>query len=660
MTQVLPSTTDFVTGLAPSPQLYAPILPGDMVTVNWSIQSEAGSMGDQDGGATFCPHTAGPSERKMGWAAFQEIEQVDGSARILPKLNLVSGTVGADSLGGIAVCARWQAGSWIDSGHADGSWENPNGYVFIHSRRVGVADRLFVFRVVAGTWMQVWTRVLNPLPGDSFVYPASMRIECEGNVVRAYRSNSRLVEDFDPLPVGVGADPSPPDDDDLVFSFTDNHASAITGPGRWGFGTMQPLDEGGSQVGTSINEFRISNAAGDILLCDKFKRAYPAASRSLTDSIGRAGRSVQQTMTGDYHGEQSSPASFRSLVSEISDRASLGPVVNINGVVQGFGWHIGQRAADGDDQSRKLTFHLANYSPEKPRRTGVLLRGAWSGTPQLEWDSSSLGRTGYMAEAFWNQGFAPEWSVRIIDMHGGASGPQVIAEAPLPGLGLGADHTLEFSVEGSPAQMRVVFNGSPVISWTIPSLLAGVTTFGEFVTDARSAHHATGSLQGAFFHSTTNDAAPLVWFHQWAEGAPVGSATGVDPSAYASIPIPREADNASGEVFDCDQGWPASVDVRRSTITKRTRSGHTFRHPVGSRSRRYWPLQLTGRTPEKIAYIEDFLRRHKGSEIPFTWVESQNSEQVLARFSGDSWSEMRKAHGGQGASLELEEVFPNG
>ena len=660
MTQLLPSTTEFVSELAPSTQLYASVVPGDYATANWDIISEAGSMGDQDGCATFCPYSASPAERKMGWAAFNEIQQADGSARITPKLNLVSGTIGRDSLGDVGVFARMTGGFWLESGDADGHWWLPSGYFFVHSRRPGVADRLFVARIVSGVWFQIWTKVLEPVGADPLVYPGPMRIECEGNVVRCFRSNTRLVADFDDIPVGIGVDPNPPDDADLVFSFTDNHATAILGAGRWGFGVMQPLDEGGSQFGSCIKEFRIQDAAGETILRDKFQRAYPRASRELTDSLGRVGRSIQQTMTGDYHGEQSNPAAFRSLIGELSDRVSLGRPVNINGIDQGFGWHIGQRAADSDDQSRELTFHLANYSPEKQRRVGVLLRGTWSGTPQLEWDGSSTGREGYMAEAYWEQGAATDWQVRIIDMHGSSLGPQVIASAPLPGLGLGSDHTFEFSVEGSPAKMRVVFNGTALSNWTVPSLLAGVSAFGEFVTDGRTAHHATGSLQGTFFHSSATDPLPLVWFHQWAEGAPVGIATGEDPSTYATIPIPLEGDNSSGELFDCDQGWPASVEHRRPIVVKPTRSGHKFKHPAGSRFRRYWPLSLVGRTPEKIAYIADFLSRHKGSEIPFRWVESQHGQEVLARFSGDSWTEIRKTHGGQAATLELEEVFIHG
>lgn len=657
--QILPDSTSFVAGttaLADSPQLYAPILPWSGPTTTWNIECEVGSMGDRDGGATFVPYSPSPTERRLGWCVWDQVEQSDGSAKVYPELRVLSGSITADTFGGIGVCARVQSGTWTNVGDADGYLSVPNGYYFIHSHKPSTGDRLFLLRVFGGTVFQVSTKLLTPNPGGLFVLPQPMRIQCTGNLIQCFRPGSGGPVDASDYPVGFAKVPTA--DEDAVFSVEDNSPFVITSPGRYGFGLMQPMNDSGLQTVTVANQFDLKDPSGALVVRDKFERAYPNAARSLVDGLGRGMKSVMSAFTGDYHGSQFIPPYFRNLQADTGNRVKRGPQININGANQGFGWHISQRPASSTDQSRELRFHFANIDASNDRTASILLRGNFAGTtPPLEWDGTAASRSGYQCEVSWDQGGAPQFRVNLIDMTGFSGSPQLIATAGLPGIALGTDHILKFSVDGSPARMRVEFNGTAVSTWVIPSLLPGVTTFGEYVTDSRSSHHATGGLEGFFFRAQSYNASALVWFSYWGPGPSVGGSGGVDPSSYATFPVPLEDYNASSDVFQMDQGWPASVEDQKLTIIQRVQSGDVFRIAGGSRFRRRWPVNLSGRTKAELDYVEAFFAGKRGGEIPFRWLATDTDELVLVRFKGGSMDAIRKALGGQAATFELEEVF---
>lgn len=648
----------------PSPQLYTTLRPWSSPVTAWNIDCEVGSIADTDGGATFVPFPQAASERRMGWVCWDSIVQDDGSAEILPEFKLLAGTVDEDTANAVGVCARVQDGTWVNAGDADGYLDLPDGYFFIHSNKPGSGNRLFLLRMVSGTAFQIATKTILALDDNPMAYPRRMRIECEGNTIRCYRDQTRGHEttDYTGLPAGVTVDPSPPDDLDLVFSVVDNSPTAITTAGRYGFGLMQPYDDSGTQTVVVGKALTIKDGTGEVLVRDKFQRAYRNAQKQMVDGLSRAGRCVASAFSGDYHGCQFNPAFFRNLEQEATDDVSLGPVVNINGTNQEFGWHIFQRPATSNDQSRELHFHWNNLDASNNRVSGILLRGTFTGTiAPLVWTSgSTVGQRGYNFEVSWAQALTPQFKISIVDYSDSALGPQTLATASLPGIALGSDHVLIASVEESPAKLRAVFNGTPINSWSIPSGLLGVTTFGEYVTDARTAHHATGSMEGWHFRATTNYAGPLVWVDYFGPGPAVGDAGGPDASAMASYPVPLEDWNKTGTALEIDPGLPISVEDQREVLAQRVRSGHTNRMPMGARVRRRWRVGMSGRDAASIDALEAFYEARRGSEQPFPWVEPHGGQSVLVRFGGGFLDTIRKVRGGQSASFTLEEVFEHG
>lgn len=661
--QILPNANSFLNGsteLADAPQLYSAVVPWSGTVTAWNIACEDGAIGDRDGGATFAPTTLAATERKLGWFVWDQIEQDDGSAKVYPGLNVISGAPTIDTFCGMGVCARVQNGTWTPTGDAEGYLDVPDGYYFIHSHKVGSGDRLFLIKMYGGAAFQLSTRLMAVKPGGVYVPPKPMRIECEGRTIRCFREADTGVSDYSDIPFGITEEVDPPDPENLIFAVVDNSATAILDPGRYGFGIAQPLSESGLVTTTVATQFDLKNASGEVVVRDLFQRAYPAATKRIIDGLGRGMQSVMSAFTGDYHGCQTNPPYFRNLLQDTANRVYRGPDVNWNAAPanQQYGWHISQRPADSSDQARILHFHFANIDASNNRTAAVLLRGNFTGTaPPLQWDATSSGKTGYQFEVSWAQGGSPQFTISIVDLDGLSSGPQAIATASLPGIALGTDHILEVSVEESPAKLRAVFNGTPVSSWVVPPGLLGVTAFGEYVTDSRTAQHATGGLEGFFFRAQSYNASPLVWFSYWGPGDPVGDSGGIDPSSYATFPVPLENYNASSDVFNMDQGWPASVEDQKTTIVQPTRSGHKFRISGGARFRRRWPVSLTGRSKAELDYVEAFILGKRGGEIPFRWIEQESGESVLVRFKGGSMDALRKVRGGQAASLELEEVF---
>ncbi len=344
----------------------------------------------------------------------------DGEVTITPRVYSISGEQDHLIQHCVGVCGRVQGGSLAIPTTAVEEYVNlPNGYYFLQVRDLSqtAEPELVLFRVVSGGWIQLAAALLSA--HESYIWgvldggaPRRMRMvvedEGEGVRIRCYR----VRKNSGPTASGTLTAPS----EQLVFSYWDSNASAITTAGRWGVVGCQPADQSGSAGvyrGTVlIASLRIRDAAGTaVYLRDYWHRTTSWVGHVNNDdasTLAIKSRTLSMAYSGDMCGPfESQPlagvdhgalAHVGHLIADAgNNRLILGvdpevayPSGGVSAFDQTVGWYFSQDPAPSSDQHRSvtMTFLSTATSPRESRVFGLHLRAM----PEAWYDSVLAGK----------------------------------------------------------------------------------------------------------------------------------------------------------------------------------------------------------------------------------------------------------------------------
>lgn len=462
----------------------------------------------------------------------------------------------------------------------------------------------------------------------------------------------QLVASYTAQPQTTGSDRGSVPVSVEVFDVTDASGSKITGAGRFGFavnGKQTISGSPGGAVAGSSSHFQIVTG-GTLRLRDEWQRIYRPAGAATNDTIGSVsyfGRSMLCAWAGDFF----TVAPFdkkirRSAVGGLTDRINFDPVNEPVGSGSGAGSFLAsnRRATDLRSQNRSVQFRFGSVQqdgtagttdPTPNRFAGIFIRGGTTQTPS----NSFVLSLGYQIIAVRNDA-GPTAFFRLLRWRQGV--PTTLAEK-LTGVTLNQDtnYLLRFDAFNlrdaggnavGPPTLRVFLDGVQVVLEQPSSPAAGVTiTAGGTVQDGSGQAVISGPLEGVCVFLPNGDR--TIFLDSWAEGALTNSDVETT-NDHASIAVPSETDDDSGETWAAPIDWPVEELNYAATLATPMESGHVQTHDVYSEQRRAWRIGCAAMTDDERDVLLDLWAATDGVQRCFTFAVpvSRSGETVKARF----------------------------
>lgn len=416
-----------------------------------------------------------------------------------------------------------------------------------------------------------------------------------------------------------------------IFTHTDSSGSKITTAGRCGFTIDGKRSVTGGIVATQATFFQITDA-GTLHLRDEWIRAYRRGGTAASDVIGAVtwqGFSVMQAFVGDWHGITAyQRLIYRSKVAGQTDRLNFDPVAAPVGTGTGAGGFLAshRRSTDRRSQNRSLLVRFSTLQqdgtagttdPSPFRQAGVFVRMGSTLAPSDTFEPTSAYLFFLRRDDAGGTGgaFLLRWFHGTLTTLASNAGFTVNTNTDYT-VRLDAYNLLDAGGNNTGAvQIRCFVNGSQVVLTAISSAVTA-DSLGT-VHDGSSQRITEGGLEGMYVFLPDGDR--TIFVDSWSEGALTNASTG-NPQDMASIAVPGELDDESGQTLEIPVDWPIEELRYQPVHEKRMESGHVRVHPRFTDERRVWEVAASALTDDERDDLRDFWAAHQGVQLPFSWV----------------------------------------
>lgn len=454
----------------------------------------------------------------------------------------------------------------------------------------------------------------------------------------------------------------------------------------------------------ALEWFQAKNSSGTILR-DEFER--PAKFGSKNNAYGSMVSGWFFSIAGAYSGDGVS-RNWSDSTHPYLTKPYMGLMHGVSGEIR-IGRSIPASFADPDLQLANYGFmydaHDFGVIPQRRQldlefndsggaSCGIMLRAAVTDTepePRLRndpttpddvvWDPDPLvaplvitpnRKDGYCCMITHDGSASPAWKLRILRFYRDGATlhefPPEIASADLTlfGLSLGTTIELDFEVRnfnslpdgsGGNLAMRAAVDGVDVD--LVAGDIDGVSFQDGWLYDISAQPNLyTNTMSGMFaetYLAWGSAVADHVVLKRWQHLALSDPPVTTDPD-QPSVALEAEDYGKTG-TFDFPIDWSVREDRARPMRDMRTEAHFRYSSPIGSRGRRSWSLKSTGLTDAQRDEIIEFLKDHKGPEIPFDWYRADTGDTISVRYMTGSFSYRKDGLDNNSCGLSFEEVF---
>lgn len=453
-----------------------------------------------------------------------------------------------------------------------------------------------------------------------------------------------------------------------IFDYTDTSGSKIAAAGRYGWALNGRRAVGGGIVAPMCTFFQVTEG-GTTRVRDEWQRALRQSGLAVTETVGitnYTGRTMLNAWAGDFHGvAQFDQKLWRSKVGGLGNRINIDPSAEPIGSGSGQGGfcYSARRPTDRRSQNRSLQFRFSSLQqdgtagttdPTAGRSVGIVLRASQTLAPS----NSAIPVLGYQSLIQRDDGAG----TATCSMYRWRSGSSTLLASVAVTTNVDTDYTFRFDAYNlldaagdniAACVLRVFLGGTQVVLDQVDPNV-DVTAAGTII-DGTSQRIVDGSLEGIYMWCPDGDKTTFVT--AWAEST-LTNQTGVVPASQASIAVPGEADNDSGQTFTAPYDWGVEEIPERDANETPFESGHVRTCHAYTAGRRRWRINAAAITSTQRAALLTFWDDHNGSEVAFSFVPPYASAAVKAHFYNDRLGHQLEDVGVHSYAIELEELFP--
>lgn len=569
---------------------------------------------------------------------------------------LAGGPLSEQVLSTCFVAARMTGATYTSATNSHTAWQD--GYLFGFLNSGALFATWYLLRINSGTITVLQSAVFRNAARVTDEFPASLGeieldIEDDAGDVHLVGRIRRI---FD------GAQ-----EEEDIFDYTDTSGSKITAAGRYGWALNGRRAVGGGIVAPMCTFFQVTEG-GTTRVRDEWQRALRQAGLSVTETVGittYTGRTMLCAWAGDFHGVAPFDQKlWRSKVGGLGNRINIDPSAEPIGSGSGQGGfcYSMRRPTDRRSQNRSLQFRFSSLqqdgtagttNPTAGRSVGIVLRASQTLAPS----NSTIPVLAYHALIQRDDGagtatcFVYRWR----------SGASTLLASVAVTANVDTDYTLRFDAYNlldtagdniAACVLRVFIGGVQVVLDQVDPNVE-VTAAGTII-DGTSQRIVEGALDGIYLWCPDGDKTTFVT--AWAEST-LTNATGVVPAAQASIAVPAEADNDSGQTFTVPYDWGVEEIPGRDAHETAFESGHKRACNAYTAGRRRWRVSAAAITAAQRAALLTFWDDHNGTEVAFSFVPPYATAAVKAHFYDETLGHQLEDVGVHSYRIEIEELF---